>query len=296
MQGDLMILLTIVEGDTELLDGFPETISFETDIPATVFYTLDGTTPTENSLIAIGKVFLPTLSGTLQVKAIAISGDDSSDVVSVKYENESTTLGGPRILGEEGIVVMGYGDEAVSSLGYTADGEAALKTSRDVNDLSLKGSKTDSIGVEIGGGKTSYSFVNFSLKNEPSLPKETSTPNSNPNFDPSAKFIIIDGSTDEARDNQVVKIVNRPYNTFGTTTNFYKERLGEKEPIITGNYVRSFYNRETGKYVSYYWESLESRWIRSEQTISKKTLKIGPRSVKRFVYRWIQDRALSQLF
>jgi hypothetical protein len=291
-----MISLTIIEGEEELLDGFPEFISFEADVPSTVYYTLDGSDPTEDSLIAIGKVFLPTLSGTLEVKAVAISGDDSSDIVASRYENNSLDLGGPRILGDEGIVVMRYGDQAVDSLGYTSDGEEAQQTSIEVGELDIKSSKTDSGGTALSGGKTSREFINFSLKKQAIKPAAISTPNNNPNFDPSAKFIIIDGSTDEARNNQVVKIVNRPYNTFGTTTNFYKERLGEKEPIITGNFVRSFYNPKTNKYVSYYWESLESRWIRSEQTIEKKTLSIGSGAEGRFVYRWIQDRALSQLF
>jgi len=291
-----MISLTIIEGEGELLDGFPETISFETDVPSTVYYTLDDSEPTELSLIAIGKVFLPTLAGTLKVKAIAISGSDSSDIVTAQYENSSTDLGGPRILGEEGIVVMRYGDESIDSLGYTSDGEEAQKTSVDIGGLEIKSSKTNAGGEAIAGGKTSKEFINFPLKNQAMKPDPISSPNNNPNFDPSAKFIIIDGSTEEARDNQVVKIVNRPYNTFGTTTNFYKERLGEKEPIITGNFVRSFYNPKTKKYVSYYWESLESRWLRSEQTIDRKTLRIGSGSTGRFVYRWIQDRALSQLF
>ena len=239
---------------------------------------------------------MPTLSGTLEVKAIAVSGDDSSDITTVKYENSSLDLGGPRILGEEGIVVMRYGAEAVDNLGYTSDGEDAQKTSIEVGELDIKSSKTNSRGEAFSDGKTSREFINFPARSKDLNPDVVSTPNDNINFDPSARVILIDGTTDEARNNQVVKIVNRPYNTFGTTTNFYKERLGEKEPIITGNFVRSFYNPKTNKYVSYYWESLESRWIRSEQTIEKKTLRIGSSAEGRFVYRWIQDRALSQLF
>lgn len=291
-----MINLTIIEGDEELLDGFPESISFETDEPSTVYYTLDGSEPTEDSLIAVGKVFLPTLSGTLEVKAVAVSGDNSSDVVTSRYENDSMNLDRRRMLGDEGIVVMRHNDEAVDSLGYTSDGEDSQETAVELSELDIKSSNTDSDGKAFAGGKTSRDFINFPLKNKTANPGPISTPNDNPNFDPSAKFIIIDGSTEDAKNNQVVKIVNRPYNTFGTTTNFYKERLGEKEPIITGNFVRSFYNPRTKKYVSYYWESLESRWIRSEQTIEKKTLGIGSGAEGRFVYRWIQDRALSQLF
>lgn len=290
-----MINLTITESDYELLDGFPESVSFNVDVPSTVYYTLDGTKPNEGSLIAVGKVFLPTLSGTLTIKAVAISGEDSSDIVSAVYENSSTNLGGPRHLKDEGIAVMRYDDEAVDNLAFDADGDATSSVSKPVKDLDIKASRTNSSGKYIANGKTSREFINFSKKGVRETPHHTSSPSS-PSFDSSAGFIIIDGTTDEAREKQVVKIVNRPYNTFGPTTSFYKERLGQKEPIITGNFVRSFYNPKTGKYVSYYWESLESRWIRSEQTIEKKALKISNGPEGRFVYRWVQDRALSQLF
>jgi len=291
-----MINLTIKEGSHELLDGFPETISFETDVPSTVYYTLDGTDPTADSLIAVGKIFLPTLKGSLTVRAIAMSGDDESEIIEAEYENSSTKMDGRRLIGDEGIAVIRFGDDLVDSLAFDSDGGKAQGLSGDKEDFDIKGSRTSSRGEAYSAGKTSRDFINFSLKDKVTKRDSISSPNNNPNFDPTAKFIVIDGSTEEAKDNQVVKIVNRPYNTFGTTTNFYKERLGQKEPIITGNFVRSFYNGKTGKYVSYYWESLESRWIRSEQTISRDTLRIGPKAEKLFVYRWIQDRALSQLF
>ena len=290
-----MITIAIKESDTELLDGFPEYISFETDVPATVYYTLDGTDPTVESLIAIGNVYLPTLTGTLEVRAIAIVGDDQSDILRAVYENTSLDLGGPRVIGSEGIVVMRYDDVPVDSLGVSSDGSDAQEISVELGELDIKASRTNSGGEMISEGKTSREFINFSKKSK----TEKESPSSNvgsPMFDPSANFIIIDGTTAEARDNQVVKIVNRPYSTFGPVTNFYTERLGQKEPIVTGNYVRSFYNPKTRKYVSYYWESLESRWIRSEQTVEKKGLRVGSGAEKRFVYRWVQDRALSQLF
>ena len=287
--------LKIKEGEHELFDGFPEYITFKTSIPATVYYTLDGSRPDENSIIAVGRVYLPTLSGALDVKAVAIMGDERSDVLEKRYENTSLNLDGRRNIAKEGVAVMRSGDESVDSLGYLYDGSKAQELSDKVGSFDIKASSTNSIGEGIGGGKTSRDFVNFSEPKLSVIGKDVTNTNS-PKFDPSAKYIIVDGFSKDAKENQVVKVVNRPYNNFGPTTNFYKERLGEKEPIITGNYVRSFYNPSTGKYVSYYWESLESRWIRSEQYIDKKPLNTSSARVKKFVYRWIQDRALSQLF
>ena len=291
-----MIVLTLEESSEEYISGFPKYLTFSVSKPATVYYTLDGTTPDEDSLIAVGNVYLPTSGSSISVKAVAISSDDASSVLETEYNTDSTSLDRPRHLGEEGIVVIPYGADIVDSLSFDSEGDDTQETAVELSDLEIKASRTDSGGVMLDPKKTSASFVNFA--ESPAQDAETiqSTPNDNVEFDPSAKFIIIDGSTDEAFENQVVKIVNRPYNTFDPVSKFYNERLGEKEPIVTGNYVRSFYNPVNGLYISYYWENLESRWIKSVQKIDKETLSIGPTMVHPFVFRWIQDRALSQLF
>lgn len=292
-----MIELSIAEGEYELYDGFPEYISISSNIPSTIYYTLDGSNPDESSLIATGKVYLPTLSGSITFKAVAVSGVNRSSTLERDYSNESINADGRRNLGKEGITVYKHDSDPFDNLSFSYDGATAQNTLLGRNDLSLKASLTDSSGEAFAGGKTSFDFINFEIKKPSVKSRVVSSPNNNHNFDPSAPVIHIDGFSDESKENQVVKIVNRPYNTFEPTTNFYKERLGQKEPIVTGNYVRSFYNPKTRKYVSFYWESLESRWIRSEQIVGEKQpLSISPGKTKRFVYRWIQDRALSQLF
>jgi len=291
-----MIVLTLEESVLEYVSGFPEYITLTANVPATVYYTLDGTTPDISSLIAVDKVYLPTSGSAFTLKAIAISIDDTSAVLEEEYKTDASDLDGPRHLGKEGIIIMPYGTSAIDSLSFDSEGDDAQETSIKFSDLEIKASTTDIRGIALEANTTSVSFVNLA----DSAPGDTeaiqSSPNNNVEFDPNARYISIDGSTNAAFQNQVVKIVNRPYSTFGPTSNFYKERLGQKEPIVTGNYVRSFYNPATNIYVSYYWESLESRWIKSIQTVDKKTLNISPRMEHPFVFRWIQDRALSQLF
>jgi len=292
-----MIVLTLEESGEEYISGFPKYITFSSNKPSTIYYTLDGSTPDEDSVIAVGNVYLPTSGSSVTIKAIAISSDDSSSVLDAEYSTDSTNLDRPRHIGSEGIVLVPYGADIVDSMSMNLDGDATQETSIDFSDLEIKASRVDSGGVMLDPQKTSVSFVNFAKKAPQNTEPIQSTPNNNSEFDPSAKFIIIDGSTDEAFENQVVKIVNRPYNTFDPVSKFYNERLGEKEPIITGNYVRSFWAPDKGLWISYYWESLESRWIKSVQKIDKKVLSIGSSATgNRFVFRWIQDRALSQLF
>jgi hypothetical protein len=292
----MMIVLTLEESDIEYISGFPEYITFSANDPATIYYTLDGSTPDVNSLIAVGNVYLPTSGSTVTIKSIAISVDDTSSVLEVEYKTDVSDLDGPRRLGDEGIAVIPYGSDIVDNLSFNADGDAAQETSIEFSNLDIKASRTDIGGVMLDSKKSSIPFVNFAEGSSPNAETIESTPNDNAEFDPTAKFIIIDGSTDENFENQVVKIVNRTYNTFDPVSNFYKERLGQKEPVVTGNYVRSFYNPTTGVYVSYYWESLESRWIQSVQSVDKNRLSVGGSPEHPFVFRWIQDRALSQLF
>lgn len=291
-----MISLTLVKSQIEFISDIPSFVVLTADVPATIYYTLDGETPDATDLIAVGNVYLPTNSGTVTLKAIAISPTDSSAVLSATYTTTSVNLNGPRRLEEEGISILPPSAVVLESLSVDSDGSPAQETAIAFSDLDVKASTVNSSGIQIPGGKTSVSFVNF-----PEIPPMSdrfsiSSVNDNSEFDPKAKFITIDGSTQAKTDNQVVKLVNRTYSTFGPTTKFYDERLGESEPIVTGNYVKSFYSVENELYISYYWESLESRWIKSVQKVERRTSKNGVSSKNHFVYRWIQDRSVSRAF
>jgi hypothetical protein len=291
-----MISLTIAESEVEFISGIPSYITFSTDVPSTVYYTLDGETPGVNSLIAVGKVYMPTSSRGLTLKAIAISPTDTSVVTTKKYSTDSEDYNGPRRIGDEGISILPPSGIVLESLSFDSSGDAAQETAIAFVDLDVKASKVSTDGVWVEDGKTSVPFVNFPKANDVSDRFTVSTVNDNVEFDPRAKFITIDGSTQAKLDEQVVKIVNRTYSTFGPTSKFYDERLGESEPLVTGNYIRSFYDEARQLFVSYYWESLESRWIRSVQRAEGTVSKNGASSRNHFVYRWIQDRSVSGAF
>jgi hypothetical protein len=291
-----MIVLTMTESSVELISGSPEYVAFSSSEPASIYYTLDGSAPTEESLIAVGRVYLPSGGVAFSIKAVAISASDSSAVLEQEYSPDSTDLNGPRHIGEEGVLVMPYGEDAVDSLSYDAGGDPAQEAAKSFDDLDIKVSRVNRGGVMLDKYKTSVSFVNFAEISSKAKETITSTPNNNVDFDPTARVIVIDGSTDEKKQEQVVKIVNRPYNNLDPVSKFYDEQIGNSEQVITGNYVRSFYNPSTGIYTSFYWESRESRWLKSIQRIEHKPLAVSFSSEKMFVYRWIQDRAMSQIF
>tara|TARA_B100001094_G_C18194620_1_gene809764 strand:+ start:6317 stop:7225 length:909 start_codon:yes stop_codon:yes gene_type:complete len=286
-----MIILTLSESANQVVSGIPEYVEFSTDVAANIFYTLDGTTPTYESLIALDKVYLPTNGLTLLIKAIAISADSSSEVLMQEYKTDSTKLDGPRNIGE-GISVLPYGSTSVNNLSFNSSGEDSQESSTSFVELEMKASLA-------GDSKeTRLPFVNFASTELDSDRFTSSSVNDNAYFDPGAKLIIIDGTTKEKLEGQSVKFINRTYNSFDPTSKFYNERLGQKEPIITGNYVRSFYNPSTQEYVSYYYESLDSRWIESRQKLTNVEVKQSSagsrgRAGGRFVYRWIESVGIS---
>ena len=285
-----MIILTLLESEEQIISGIPEYIEFETDVASNVFYTLDGTEPTIESLIALGKVYLPTSGLTLTLKAIALSASDSSGVLEQTYSSDSTALDGPRNIGE-GVSVLPFGSTSVNNLSFDVDGYAAQESSIEFVDLDIKASLIPN------SKKTSISFINFAEAPVDDDSFSSSSVNDNVYFDPKAKLILVDGSTNELFDNQQVKLINRTYNSFDPTSRLYAERLGQEEPIITGNYVRSYYNAATKEYVSFYYESVDSRWIISKQKLENTVVKSGhpsggPRG-GRFVYRWVESPGLS---
>lgn len=295
-----MINLTIEKSQIELVSGFPEYIIFKTDIPSTVFYTLDGTTPDVDSLVAEGRVYLPTNQGTVILTAVAISDDDNSDLL---IEEFSTIMQITKVqnIGQEGIRILPLDAESVLNLGYNEDGDPAQQSTIVLENLDIVASRTDYTGMPITGekdGKTSKYFINLIKdKTKYSYLDKSSPNNNNVFFDPKAKYIEIDGTTSAAMEGQVVKIVNRPYGNFDPVSKGYNEAKKQSENVITGNLVRSIYDPSTGLYVSFYYESKDSRWIVSKQKTDKKLLTINFNSEKnRFVFRWVEDRHMTKIF
>jgi hypothetical protein len=295
-----MISLTIEKSQIELISGIPEYIIFLTDVPSTVFYTLDGTVPDADSLVADGRVYLPSNQGSVVLTAVAISDDDNSDLI---VEEFSTIMKINKVqhTGYEGIRILPANGEPILNLGYDENGEASQQSSIVLEELDVVASRTDYTGMPILGendGKTSKEFINLIKdKTKYSHPYKSSPNNNNVFFDPKAKYIEIDGTTSAAMEGQIVKIVNRPYGNFDPVSKGYNEGKKQSENVITGNLVRSIYDPFTGLYVSFYYESKDSRWIVSKQRTDKKILTINFNSEKnRFVFRWVEDRHMTRIF
>jgi hypothetical protein len=295
-----MINLTLNKSEVEILSGFPEYITFSTDVPSMVFYTLDGSIPDVDSMIAEGRVYLPLNQGSVKLTAVAVSDDDNSDILIEEFSTK-LDINKTYNTGYEGIQILPVDSTPVVSLSYDEDGYASQSSAIVLEDLEIVASRTDYTGIPIIGQKegiTSKSFINLIKdKNTYINPNKSSPNDNNVYFDPKAKYIEIDGTTQDKIEGQIVKIVNRPYGNFDPTSKAYNEGPKQSENVITGNLVRSIYNPNTGLYVSFYYESKDSRWIISKQKTEKKILKINFNYEKNhFVFRWVEDRYMTRIY
>lgn len=293
----MAIVLTVSESSNQLISGIPEYIEVESNIPSTMFYTIDGTTPDQNSEIIVGKLTLPTDGLTFTLKIVAISGSERSSVFEETYYTDNSNLNRTRNIGNEGLNILQPGREVVSSLGYTSSGEDARSSVIEPVDLDYKVSKTDRLGEAIDG--TTLDFVNFQNREDKLQGEESSS--SSPkyaDFDPKSFLIVVDGSTEEKLNSQIVRVINRPHGTIEPVNPYYHEKKRYGEGLVTGSFVRAMYNPITGKMVCYYRESRDSRWLKSIQQTEPKILYFDTKESmpNSLVFRWVDDRNMSKIY
>jgi chitobiase/beta-hexosaminidase-like protein len=80
-----VISVTVTQSSEQVVSGIPKTVSITTNIPSTIFYTLDGTDPTMFSTIYTGPIFLPFNQLLVTLKILATNGTDSSPIVIEQY-------------------------------------------------------------------------------------------------------------------------------------------------------------------------------------------------------------------
>jgi hypothetical protein len=83
-----VICITVTQSSEQVVSGIPRTVSISTNIRATIFYTLDGTTPTLFSPIYTGPIFLPFNEFLVTLSILATDGVDYSPVVVEQYQTD----------------------------------------------------------------------------------------------------------------------------------------------------------------------------------------------------------------
>lgn len=320
-----VISITIAQSAVQKVAGIPLTVTLTTNIPATIFYTLDGSNPTIASSVVTGPIALPTNNPSVTLKAFATDGPNTSPTITKLFAQDIT---GARQAHDEvtGLnqsankATFPFGDRFSSAApifgnvsrtnivdspsiagipdGYdgTGTGSIANETDNAIDSLSLVFSETNSIGARGRGIGTLPATVTVVVPT-PSHPSTSSDANS-PFFNPKSLVIYQDG-TQEAYDPEMPQM-NRPFIHLEDPERVRDGALqfntAFEGSVPTGGLVRQHFNPRDQTITYYYFDSTVLRWIISKEPFTPKDPQIGQlsnmvfssrSSGDRFVYKWI---------
>jgi hypothetical protein len=293
-----VITINLISRGPYFISGIPREVEVETNIPSTVFYTLDGTEPTFASRVYLEPIELPT-DVSVRLRLLAVSGADRG-TLDVLFSTDSL-LYYPRrssAIGALGIAVDAYDVDPVLVDGYGTDayGDIIVPVRRsdyELQDLEIKYSRTGPDGYG-PGTMIVMGIPPLSFWQDDAVSEQTSTPNNqNVYFNPRSLYVVMDGR--DGYEDQSTYPINRPW---GTTSNMVKFLQGrsfyQPNPYVSGGIVRSFFNYDTGTAVTYYFDSNELRWIKSIQSFDPSTVptRIGDRrqTGPPLVFKWIYNK------
>lgn len=290
-----VITIIITESDDELVYGVPKYLTLDTNIPSTIYYTLDGSVPTDISLIYLGdELYLPTNTPTITIKLFATDGTDTSAVVTRTYYPDITSIRQSHDM----VTDLGastdppnfpYGDPAPEVPGVYLTVGGDIVDSPDKSNYP-SGHGWDGSGTGTGVGFTdqpleSYDIV-FSEANDigerghgigtvpatVTATKPAEIPiSSNMNdrlFNPRA-LVIYQDNTKEPFDPNLCQ-VNRQYfsleNPQTAKDGAAFDTLGYEGLTATGSFVNSFFNPRDNTITYYYFDSKSLRWIISKES------------------------------
>ena len=304
----MTISITITPSQNQVLPGIPATITLITNTPATIFYTLDGTTPNTYSPVYVAPIIMPDGPLSLTLSIFATNGEDSSAVITQTYtanESEIPTAAGARLPhsattplnnsatgnslfpfgtsspnpqfdylnpADAGITV--YNSPDAVSAGFDAEGKPAGFTNKPLEDYEFQ---------------QVYSTLNYENEQTPgvgNLPATTDVTGSqypiqftqeqsstaDKIFNPRAMIIYQDSTTEDPTN---PAIINRPYFSLENTETtrdgnlLYNSTLDS--PPTMGGFVNRHYNPRTNMMTYYYYDNTVGRWIISTTPFQSNT-------------------------
>ena len=317
-----VISITIIESPLQKYAGIPASLTLETNIPSTIFYTLDGTEPTVSSAVYTGSITMPNDDNTVILKAFATDGTFTSNTITEIYGTSTATQRQPRdkveltgfccdkahfpfgsptaAPGVNGIYDNTGGVTVDNPLEHEIpdgwDGTATDTPAGYTNEPSYSYdnvfSETNSIGQTGAGIGTLPANVTV-LTGNPNSPPEWSSENS-ATFDPKA-LVIYQDSRQPQYDEDIPKLQRTHFDLENKETARYGTLLHTTEGASPqGSALRSQYNPTDNTITYYYYDNRVGRWIISKETFQPKNPNLGnyativtSRRIGQFVFKWI---------
>lgn len=286
----VVISVSFLESTEQLVSGFPTSISISVNVPATIFFTTDGSIPTTMSNIYVGPIVLPLGIQEFALQAFATNGIDSSPVITHTYQ--TNILNNSRL---PHAAVTDTGNNTPVSLfpfgSNTPDpnvqflNPAFSGTTVDNAAIPNVNYGFDANGNPVGSDQpidtylNVYSTTNAKGQNLPNVgnlpgkvdiigrrsileyhPEDSSRTSAL--FNPKAKVIFQDASTDDPTNPPQIN----PQRFSLENQEIYKDGAdlrasGLDIPSTTGSYLRSHFNPRTQTITNYYRDSGTDRWI-----------------------------------
>lgn len=297
----MAVITVTAEGlGPELIAGIPLLVSLTTNLPATVYFTLDGSEPSTASAIYVQPIPMPTDRNSVRLRALAVSGLDRG-TLDLTYAVDPGITAPPWRFPYDGagVVVDAYGVPEVVVDGYGPGDDLVLDvpvrgSDEPLKDLELQYSVAgfDGIGpgtlISIG-----FPDPNVIARKRGAVDPEPSSPNNdNVYFNPRSLYVTIDGR--DGYQDQSVFIVNRPWaGTVNPETYLGGKQFYQPAPYISGGRVRSFYNWDKGIMVTYYFDMNELRWVKSIQSLDTDRHPLTgrrPSTGPPMVFQWVYNK------
>ena len=296
-----VICVTVCQSKAQVVSGIPKTVSITTNIPSTIFYTLDGSTPNLFSTMYTGPIFLPYDQLVVTLSILATNGVESSPVVVETYMTDivrgnarlphaATTaeaahvtpdaypFGTPPYEPKQGYlnpaksgVTVYNPDRPATPTAFNADGYPTGFTNKPYDtknyqivytNRNAEGESGRNIG-NVPGYVTAYPS---DIQPNPAQTGDQGPEQTNQftaTFDPRAMVIFQDFSNEDPSD---PPMINRQYFSMEDPERardgaYYFNTGLDATPPPSGSYIRSSYNARAGTVTHYYRDSWSNRWI-----------------------------------
>lgn len=302
----MLITITIFPSEEQILAGIPKEILIETDIPSTIFYTLDNSAPTTDSEIYLDRIIMPTDSGNVILKVWATNGSDESEIITATYKTDVTpgrhshdTIKGPIKHSLNQFSNFPYGDQNYTAMPYIFANTGGM-TVDDPDKPNYfdgyNGTATGTVANNTDQPPENYPVIGV-------LPKVKTPINHRPDssslnktfFNPRAMVLYQDNTQPSVHADlntfrsQHFSLPIQNKTLLGTEFN----ALAQDSGAMSGNLLRSQYNPKDNTYTDYLFDSRSLRWVIIKEPAPNKPNPVA--NLSNMVFD-VRERGLGKVF